>query len=289
MPRSDMQQHDTEHPTSPLDDLRFLSAVIETQNDVAAVEMDRGTVWQMIVDRTRSLTGADGAVIEMIEGDQMAYRSASGTMAPHVGLRLAVGSSLSGHCATTGQLLCCDDTEADPRADRATCRRLSIRSMVLVPLAHAGRVAGILKVVSARPGDFDQRSVSGLRLMAGLLASAMSHAAEFEAKQALLAERTAALAALRETEERFRGAFECAAIGMALVGLDGRWIRVNASLCRILGMAEAELLATTFQAITHPDDLGADLALVAQLIAGEIPCYRMAKRYLAGEGRIVWA
>src|SRR5262245_59298410 len=76
----------------------------------------------------------------------------------------------------------------------------------------------------------------------------------------LLAERTRALAALRESEERFRSAFDHAAIGMALVSLEGRWLQVNESLCRIVGYSAEELLATDFQSITYPEDLNTDLA-----------------------------
>lgn len=94
--------------------------------------------------------------------------------------------------------------------------------------------------------------------------------------------------ALRESEERFRGAFESAAIGMALVGQDGRWLKVNRSLCQITGYTEQELLGLTFQDITHPDDLEADLALVQQMLAGEIPFYHLEKRYFHKDGHIVW-
>src|SRR5271169_20676 len=76
--------------------------------------------------------------------------------------------------------------------------------------------------------------------------------------------------ALRESEERFRGAFDCAAIGMALVAPDGRWLQVNGSVSEITGYTEKELLARTFQDITHPDDLHTDLAFVQQMLAGEI-------------------
>ena len=78
---------------------------------------------------------------------------------------------------------------------------------------------------------------------------------------------------LRESEERFRSAFQYSAIGMALVSLDGRWLKVNFKLCSMLGYGEAELLAKTFQDITHPDDLEVDLSFVRQLLAGEIETY----------------
>ncbi|HEY9665374.1 MAG TPA: PAS domain S-box protein, partial [Coleofasciculaceae cyanobacterium] len=94
--------------------------------------------------------------------------------------------------------------------------------------------------------------------------------------------------ALRESEERFRHAFDYAAIGMALVALDGRWVQVNRSLCEIVGYTEHELLSTSFQAITHPDDLECDLKYVNQLLSGEIRYYQMEKRYFHSSGRIVW-
>jgi PAS domain S-box-containing protein len=94
--------------------------------------------------------------------------------------------------------------------------------------------------------------------------------------------------ALRQSEERFRSAFDHAAIGMAVVGLDGRWLQVNNSLCEIVGYTEAELLARTFQDITHPEDLEADLAYVRQMLAGEIHTYQMEKRYFHKAGHVVW-
>ena len=94
--------------------------------------------------------------------------------------------------------------------------------------------------------------------------------------------------ALRESEERFRSAFESAAIGMGLVGPDGRWIRVNRPLCDIVGYSEQELLNLTFQDITHPDDLEGDLQQVRRLLEGDIRAYQMEKRYLHKDGRTVW-
>jgi PAS domain S-box-containing protein len=95
--------------------------------------------------------------------------------------------------------------------------------------------------------------------------------------------------ALGEGEERFRSAFEAAPIGMALVGLeDGRWLEVNGPLCEIVGYSEDELLALTWQEVTHPDDLDADLQQVQQMLRGEIRYFQMEKRYLRKDGRVVW-
>jgi two-component system sensor histidine kinase UhpB len=104
-----------------------------------------------------------------------------------------------------------------------------------------------------------------------------------------ITERKRAEEALRESEERFRSAFDFAAIGMALVAPDGRFLRVNQSLCDMVGYSATELLARDFQSITHPDDLVPDLGLVRQMLAGSIPYYHVEKRYLDKEGRIVWA
>ncbi|MGZ8493673.1 MAG: PAS domain-containing sensor histidine kinase [Gemmatirosa sp.] len=101
------------------------------------------------------------------------------------------------------------------------------------------------------------------------------------------AKRTAAL--LRESEETFRSAFEHSGIGLGLVGLDGRWQRVNRALCRILGYEQSELLALTFQEVTHPEDLPVDLELVQQLMDGARESYELEKRYLRKDGQIVWA
>jgi PAS domain S-box-containing protein len=86
----------------------------------------------------------------------------------------------------------------------------------------------------------------------------------------------------------FQSAFEFAAIGMALVSPEGKWLRVNRSICEITGYSEAELLERTFQDITHPDDLDADLANVEKMLAGTIDTYQMEKRYLHKNGSIVW-
>ena len=94
--------------------------------------------------------------------------------------------------------------------------------------------------------------------------------------------------ALRDSEERFRTAFESAAIGMGLLDLDGHWIRVNHSLCRIVGYSAEELLTLDFQSISHPGDIEAALDFGRQMLDGSISSFHREKRYLHKQGRVVW-
>jgi PAS domain S-box-containing protein len=102
-------------------------------------------------------------------------------------------------------------------------------------------------------------------------------------------ERHRAASKLRDSEQQFRVAFTHSAIGMALVSLDGHFLQVNGTLCRILGYSETELLSTKFQSLTVPEDLAPDLAHVRKAIAGEISHFEIEKRYLHKDGRVVWA
>lgn len=93
---------------------------------------------------------------------------------------------------------------------------------------------------------------------------------------------------LRESENRFRTAFEKSPIGLALVGLDGKWLRVNEALCSIVGYDAQELTDIDFQAITCPEDLEADLTQVEAILNGKIQTYFIYKRYIHKNGHFVW-
>ena len=103
-----------------------------------------------------------------------------------------------------------------------------------------------------------------------------------------ITDRVRAAATLRESEERFRKTFDEAPIGAAIVGLDHRFQRVNEALCRITGYEAGELMARTFDDITHPDDLVADSEQAQKLADGLIDRYSMDKRYIRKDGKIAW-
>lgn len=103
-----------------------------------------------------------------------------------------------------------------------------------------------------------------------------------------ITERKKAEEAIREGEERFRSAFQYAAIGMALVATDGTWFQVNRSLCEMIGYQEHELLKKHFQEITHPDDLKKDFECIRRLLAGVCRFCHYEKRYYHKQGHIIW-
>lgn len=88
---------------------------------------------------------------------------------------------------------------------------------------------------------------------------------------------------------QFIGIFDTSAIGMALVSIQGHWIKVNDSLLRIFGYSREQLHSKTFQDITHPDDLAADLHLLQELLDGHKTSYQIEKRYFNHQGEIIWA
>ncbi len=93
---------------------------------------------------------------------------------------------------------------------------------------------------------------------------------------------------IKDSEERFSATFNQAAVGLAHVAPDGRWLRVNRKLCDIVGYTQDELLKLTFQDITHPEDIDRDLDKVRQMLAGTLAVYTMEKRYIRKTGECIW-
>ncbi|HEX6670311.1 MAG TPA: PAS domain-containing protein, partial [Gemmatimonadales bacterium] len=134
-------------------DAELFQALIEVQQAVAAAGLDSQTVMRVIADRGLRLTGATGAVIESIEGDELVPQVHIGTEAP----RLRLADSLSGLCVRTGELQRSDDLLSDPRVGHDRYRAIGVRSLLAVPLTDEQRTLGVLKMVSTRPEAFSDR------------------------------------------------------------------------------------------------------------------------------------
>jgi PAS domain S-box-containing protein len=216
-------------------DTELFQAVIEVQQAVAAVGLDPVTVRHVIAERSQRLTGATGAVIEAIEGDELVPQVRIGTEAP----RLRIDNSLSGLCVRTGELQRSDDLETDPRVGHNAYRALGVRSLLAVPLKHEQRTIGVLKVVSPNPQAFTDRDAKALRLLGGLMGASLGHAAAFEGRQARLEERTRAL---QDSEQRFKQLVDVAQEGIWLADDRGVITYVNQRMSELLGYANGALL-----------------------------------------------
>ncbi len=94
--------------------------------------------------------------------------------------------------------------------------------------------------------------------------------------------------ALARSEKMFREAMNASVIGMALVAPDGRWLKVNAALCRLLGYDESELLSGDFHSVTYPDDDARGREQAARLLGGEADHVHFEKRYITKAGKVIW-
>ncbi len=103
-----------------------------------------------------------------------------------------------------------------------------------------------------------------------------------------ISDRRNAEESLRLSEAQFRAVFEYSGTGIALAGLNGKFIRVNKSFCQIVGYSSNELLSHNFQEITHPDDLEKDISLIREMLDGKRQSYQLEKRYLHKNGSIIW-
>jgi PAS domain S-box-containing protein len=94
--------------------------------------------------------------------------------------------------------------------------------------------------------------------------------------------------ALRDSEERFRATFNQAAVGIAHIDPDGRWLRINQKFCEIVGYTEEELKGLTVLDITHPHDVEASHKHLQLLLDGKLGSYSLEKRYIRKDGSTVW-
>ncbi len=270
------------------DEHERLSAMLATQNDIAHAELDLNAVMNVVVERAQKLTRAAGAQIDMIDESELICRASSGNRVGQLGVRLDIGDGLSAASIAAGEVIRCDDAETLSCTECEPHCMDGQRSALFAPMKDAAKVIGVLKVFAPEPRFFSNRDVDALQLMAGFAAGAIGHAADFEAKRALLAERTAALSALQESEERFRKVFEQGHIGMCVLCSNGNFVSVNEAFCRMLGYSRKELERLTLADVTHPDDVGNNSRLFQKLVAGEISRYKLEKRDIGKGGKTVW-
>ncbi|MDJ0596918.1 MAG: CheR family methyltransferase, partial [Pleurocapsa sp. MO_226.B13] len=154
---------------------------------------------------------------------------------------------------------------------------LKFESFISTPIFVDDNLYGTLNFSDTTPRDsgFSPEEIKIVELMARDIGNSISSMRSKET--------------IKKSELLFRSTFEQAAVGIAHVSLQGKLLKVNQRLCEILGYENQVLLKTTFQAITHPEDLNTDIQYVRQMLAGEISNYSLEKRYIKSDRSLVWA
>jgi PAS domain S-box-containing protein len=227
------------------------------------------------------ICGTPMALIVLIDEHRQWFKSkvgVTGSEAPRA-LGICAHAILDPH-----EVLTVPDTRLDPRfaTNPYVTGEPHVRFYAGAPLVSPdGHALGTLCVIDSEPRQLRPEQKDALQ---ALSRQVMALLEERRTSTAL----RGAMQALTRSETLFREAYENAPIGIALVSPSGEWLRVNRSLCDILGYSADELTRTTFQAITHPEDLENDLLQVRQVLAREIRSYQMEKRYLHKAGHAVW-
>ena len=246
-----------------------MAGVIDAQRAIDAAGLNIGAVMRLIVERAIELTRADGAMVSLIEGDELVVAAAAG-LAAKVGDRRPIASSVARFAFAERDTLLIEDATTDPRVNREWQRAIGDTSMICVPLFAADRPFAIVNVMSASETErLDEDDRRMLELLAVGLSAAVSRAAEFRAKA------------------RFEAVFDSALIGMMMLALDGTILSVNPAFEKLVGRPASEVEGLRPDHFVHPDDREAAVERAHRVLAGEMRT-TLEHRYERPDGGVVW-
>lgn len=223
-------------------------------------------------------------LISLVDDKRQFFKSAQGLVEPVASRRQTpLSHSFCQHVVTTDAPLCITNALEVPLvAENGAVTELGVVAYLGLPLhTPNGETIGSFCVMDSVPREWQPDEIQTLQEITAIAENEV--ALRFH-----LQRRAEAEVEVRQSERQFRSTFENAAVGIAHVGVEGRWLQVNQRLCTIVGYSSEELYTRTFQEITHPDDLAADLRKIEALLQGEIQRYQLEKRYLTKEGHAVW-
>lgn len=275
--------------------MKLLTHTIEDLSQARSVD----EVQRIVAVTARHITGCDGATLVIRDQENCFYADEDSITPLWKGKRFPLEACISGWVMLNKKPAVISDIYRDERIPHDAYRPTFVKSLIMVPVRRRYPIAAIGNYWS-QEREPTEHEVTLLQALADVTAVAIEsvqvHAlleqqnpTQSGTPKASVASRSMPIDLDVDGDlDTFAAAFTNAPIGMAVVGLDGRFQRANAELCRITGYSEKELTALTFQDITHPDDLDTDLAEASRLLAGEIASYQMDKRYYSKDGRVVW-
>jgi len=231
------------------------------------------------------LLGTPVSLIALVADDRQFFKSAVGLPEPWASRRVTpISFSFCGQVVATGDPLVLEDARRHPLLrHNPVIRELGWVAYAGVPLVtHHGHTIGALCVADKTPRLWSERDIALLQDLAASVATEIELRTE-------ISERRNAEHSRRETVEQFHSSFEESGIGMALLSIDGRWLRVNRAVSDLLGRAPEDLIGLPVEAAIHPDDASAGREAMRLLQAGECRTYTMELRCVRPSGAVVWA
>jgi GAF domain-containing protein len=179
-------------------DTSILAQIVETQHEIQANHLDLDGTTSLVMERIMKITGAQGAAIGILEDGMLRYRSARGVLMGQVGQSVRPEAALSASTLLHDMILRCSDASTDFRVNPEIAKRLSIASLISVPVLHNGKTGGTLELAFAKADAFHDQDVRTCQLMAGLVTETLTHTAEEEWRKGVAAERASMLEVLEK-------------------------------------------------------------------------------------------
>ena len=266
-------------PGAKLNSDQRLSLIIDTQRVIAAAGDDLQSVMQHVAERSQAIIGADGSMVNLIDGDMLHTRAVTGIAAGAFDARRPVAGSVARYAIESRQPLLIEDTVGDHRINQELRAKLGDTSMICVPLFQGEEVIGTLNVLSCSDDErLNEDDRETLEMLSVVLTAAVSRVAEFEARRAQA-----------QAISRLRTLFDGASIGIVRLDAEGAVLEVNPALEHMLGASAEELVGSPFTdhlVAEHRETVPEQLA---EMIAGERESFQLEARCMARSGILLWA
>jgi len=258
-----------------------LAAIVQIQREIAQTELDMDAVRSLVVERTRGLAEADGAVIMLVDGDELVSAAGSGWGLEKLGARITADPKGIFRAAIENK------RSQQVQSDRGVGRigkdldqlfEREVRSLLVVPLEHDQTVVGLLCVTRCDTNTFDEGVAESLELLSIVLSAALSNAAEFEQRRQRI-----------EMLAQFEAIYSRAPIGIATIDA-GLCVRdPNPALCELLDHERDKLEGTPIYSFISKDDRAREKRYLQSLLRGESDFYSSEARFERADGVTIWA
>jgi diguanylate cyclase (GGDEF)-like protein/PAS domain S-box-containing protein len=227
-----------------------LALIVETQRDIAMAGNDLDRVLALIGERSMELTRADGAMVSLVDGDELVMAAACGTAESTLNTRRKTEESIANHAFTSHTALLIEHSDTDPRINARLHAIVQDRSLIAVPLFHGDApVASLIVVRMSETDRLGAEELQTLELIAVMLGAAISRAAEFNAKREQL-----------EMLARFQVTYSSALVGMMMLGPEGTISDANPAMHKLLAAVDGDLDGRSIVEFLPTEDMTAVLS-----------------------------